>query len=68
MPDQAVGQLAEGLSVGLAPGSEFVVVAPGARRVREGAKGPLVAGIGQAAVAGETGQHDPAVTRGFGHR
>ena len=34
----------------------------------ERAEGPLVAGVAQAAVAGEAGQHDAAATGGLGDR
>ena len=51
--DQAIGYLSEGLVVGLASPPELVVVAAGARRRAEGTKGPAIAGVGEAAVAGK---------------
>jgi hypothetical protein len=64
--DQAVGQLAERFTVGLATSSELVLIAPRSRRLGQPTKGPLVTGVAEPAVAGEAGQDDPAVTRRVG--
>ncbi len=53
--------------MGLAAGSQLVVVAPGSRRMDERAKGALIAGVAEAPVPGKAGRDHPAA-RGFGHR
>jgi hypothetical protein len=64
--NQTVGQDPQRFLVALVPGTLSVVVAPGARRGRDGGEGPPLAGVGQPLVANEPGQHHPGPARGLG--
>ena len=55
--DEAVGQHSQGLVVGFGFGSVLVVEGSSTGGGAEGSEGPLVAGVGQVAVAHEAGDH-----------
>jgi len=65
-PDQSIGQSSKRLMMRLASLAEPVVVVAGAGRARQGAKSPLVAGIGEPPIAGQAGEHHPAGARRLG--
>jgi len=56
--DESVAEGSEGAVVGVAGGSSLVVVVARAWAGGEGGERPLVAGVGESAVAGVAGQHD----------
>ncbi len=62
--DPSIRQLANGLAVGLAPPSQFVVVGARTQRPGDRAEGPLVEGVGQTSVAHVASQDDVALARG----
>ena len=64
--DQTVGQSSQGLMMGLAAGSQDVVSMPGAFGASEGGECPLVAGVGEPAVARDPGENNLACTGGLG--
>ncbi len=64
--DQTVAESAQRLMMSLAAGAEDVVSMPGAFGASEGRERPLVAGVGEPAVARHPGEHDLACTGGFG--
>ena len=65
--DEAVGQGSQGLVVGSAGCPVPVVIGPRPGRGGQGGEGrPLIDGVGQAAVAGVAGQHNPFRSGGAG--
>jgi len=64
--DQTVGQSSQSLMMSLAAGAQDVVSMPGAFGASEGRERPLVAGIGEPAVARHLGENDLASTGGLG--
>src|SRR5713101_8076594 len=65
-PDESIGQRAQRLMMRLAALPERVVVIPRARGARQGAKRPLVAGVGEPPIAGHPGQDHPALAGRLG--
>ncbi len=60
-PDQSIGQRSKRLVMGLASLLEPVVVVARAGGGGQGAKGPLVAGIGEPPIARHPGQDHPVL-------
>src|SRR2546425_11133079 len=59
-PDQSIGQRSQSLVMGLAALTEHVIVVARAGGAGQGAKRPLVAGIGESPIASHSGQDRPA--------
>src|SRR3989442_7643913 len=64
--DESIGQCAKGLVMGVASLTEPMVVVAGAGGAGQGAKGPLVAAVGEPPVAGQASQDDAALAGRLG--
>ncbi len=65
-PDESIGQRAQSLMMSLAALPEPVIVVARAGGGGQGAKGPLVAGIGEPPIARHPGQDHPALAGRLG--